>query len=123
MIAASRGIVFVPIGLALFSRILGIDGVWVSLPFAEVVTVGVCFWIEWQKRKQRGLAEMMEKKMHTIYYMEDDGDISASVTEYLSRRGFLVRCFFHRSRHEAGTVKIPPGFAYSGLEYAGRSRG
>ena len=29
--------------------------------------------------------------MHTIYYMEDDGDISASVTEYLSRRGFLVR--------------------------------
>ena len=25
--------------------------------------------------------------MHTIYYMEDDGDILASVTEYLSRRG------------------------------------
>ena len=51
MIAASRGIVFVPIGLALFSRILGIDGVWVSLPFAEVVTVGVCFWIGMAKKK------------------------------------------------------------------------
>lgn len=51
LIAASRGIVFVPIGLALFSRILGIDGVWVSLPFAEVVTVGVCFWIGMAKKK------------------------------------------------------------------------
>ena len=69
LIAASRGIVFVPIGLALFSRILGIDGVWVSLPFAEVVTVGVCFWIGMQKRKQRGLAEMMgEENAHNLLH-------------------------------------------------------
>ena len=46
MIAASRGIVFVPVGLAIFSSLLGMDGVWLSLPFAEAVTVGVCMWIQ-----------------------------------------------------------------------------
>ena len=44
------------LGLALFSRILGMDGVWLSLPFAEAVTVGVCFWIGMAKRKQSGFA-------------------------------------------------------------------
>ena len=46
VIAASRGIVFVPVGLAIFSSLLGMDGVWLSLPFAEAVTVGVCMWIQ-----------------------------------------------------------------------------
>ena len=54
LIAASRGIVFVPIGLVLFSRILGMDGVWLSLPFAEAVTVGVCVWIGRIKKKTGG---------------------------------------------------------------------
>ena len=46
LIAASRGIVFVPVGLLIFSSLLGMDGVWLSLPFAEAVTVGVCMWIQ-----------------------------------------------------------------------------
>ena len=41
-IAASRGLVFLPVGLALFSALLQIDGVWLAPPFAEAVTVLVC---------------------------------------------------------------------------------
>lgn len=41
-IAASRGIVFLPVSLALFSALLGVDGVWLAPPFAEAVTVLVC---------------------------------------------------------------------------------
>ena len=41
-IAASRGIVFLPVCLALFSALLGVDGVWLAPPFAEAVTVLVC---------------------------------------------------------------------------------
>lgn len=51
LIAASRGIIFVPIGLLLFSRLLGMDGVWFSLPFAEIVTVSVCLAIHFIKNK------------------------------------------------------------------------
>ena len=46
--------------------------------------------------------------MHTIYYMEDDGDISASVTEYLSRRGFLVRCFSTAAGMRQALLKFRP---------------
>ena len=41
-IAASRGIVFLPIGLAVFTALLGENGVWMAPPFAEAVTVVVC---------------------------------------------------------------------------------
>lgn len=41
-IAASRGLVFLPVGLALFSALLQMDGVWLAPPFAEAVTVLVC---------------------------------------------------------------------------------
>ena len=51
LIAASRGIIFVPVGLLLFSRLLGMDGVWFSLPFAEIVTVSVCLAIHFIKNK------------------------------------------------------------------------
>ena len=46
--------------------------------------------------------------MHTIYYMEDDGDISASVTEYLSRREFLVRCFSTAAGMRQALLKFRP---------------
>ena len=52
LIAASRGIIFVPIGLMLFSRLFGMDGVWFSLPFAEFVTVGVCLAIGFLKKEK-----------------------------------------------------------------------
>lgn len=45
LIAASRGIFFVPMGLAIFSKLLGMDGVWLSLPFAELAAAGVCLII------------------------------------------------------------------------------
>ena len=41
-IAASRGIVFLPIGLAVFSALFQENGVWMAPPFAEAVTVVVC---------------------------------------------------------------------------------
>lgn len=49
-IAASRGIVFIVIGIALFSALWGINGVWFTLPFAELMTVLCCLIIS---RKQR----------------------------------------------------------------------
>lgn len=53
-IAASRGIVFIIAGLALFSSLWGINGVWFTLPFAEFMTVFCCLGILAFKRK-RGL--------------------------------------------------------------------
>lgn len=52
-IAASRGIVFIIIGLALFSSLWGINGVWFTLPFAEFMTVFCCLGILTFKRKRR----------------------------------------------------------------------
>ena len=41
-IAASRGIVFLPIGLAVFSALFQENGVWMAPLFAEAITVVVC---------------------------------------------------------------------------------
>ncbi len=51
-IAASRGIVFIIAGLALFSSLWGINGVWFTLPFAEFMTVFCCLAILGLKRKK-----------------------------------------------------------------------
>ena len=49
-IAASRGIVFIVIGIALFSALWGINGVWFTLPFAELMTVLCCLIISQKQR-------------------------------------------------------------------------
>lgn len=53
VIAASRGIVFVAIGLMTFSVFWGIDGVWFTLPFAEMMTFICCLISLFHQRKKR----------------------------------------------------------------------
>lgn len=38
IIAASRGIIFLPIGIIILPKIFGVPGVWLSVPFAEFIT-------------------------------------------------------------------------------------
>ena len=51
LIAASRGIVFVALGLVLFPGVFGLNGVWFSLPFGEFATAAVCGLLYLGKRK------------------------------------------------------------------------
>lgn len=39
IIAASRGLIFIILGIILLPNILGINGVWATIPFAEILTV------------------------------------------------------------------------------------
>lgn len=42
LISASRGIMFISVGIFILPRLFGISGVWLTLPFAELMTVMVC---------------------------------------------------------------------------------
>lgn len=63
-IAGSRGLVFIFIGMIILPKILGINGIWLTVPFAEICTVGICLIIN---RKSGATAVLQEKK--------DDGRI------------------------------------------------
>ena len=43
MVAASRGIIFVVVGIFLLPYIFGINGIWGTIVFAEIITVAICF--------------------------------------------------------------------------------
>ena len=45
IIATSRGIVFILIGIVILPVIFGINGVWGTVVFAEIVTLVICFYI------------------------------------------------------------------------------
>lgn len=51
IIAASRGIIFIIIGIAVLPYILELNGVWITVPFAEIMTVACCFIINYRKGK------------------------------------------------------------------------
>lgn len=38
IVASGRGILFVPLGIIILPQIFGVDGVWLSIPFAELIT-------------------------------------------------------------------------------------
>lgn len=42
LIAAGRGILGILIGIMIFPAILGLNGIWITLPFAEIMTLGFC---------------------------------------------------------------------------------
>lgn len=45
LISISRGLVFVIIGLLILPKMFGLDGVWFTVPFAEVITLFICIFI------------------------------------------------------------------------------
>ncbi len=45
IIATSRGIIFILIGIVILPVLFGIDGVWGTIVFAELITLGICFYI------------------------------------------------------------------------------
>lgn len=51
IIAVSRGIVFILIGITLFPRILGVSGIWLTVPFAETITLLVVYLVVKMNRK------------------------------------------------------------------------
>ena len=42
IIAGARGLIFITLGISILPRILGINGVWLTIPIAEVMTIVVC---------------------------------------------------------------------------------
>lgn len=45
IIATSRGLIFILIGIVILPMIFGINGVWKTVIFAEIVTLVICFYI------------------------------------------------------------------------------
>lgn len=45
IIALSRGCVVTLIGIFILPNIFGMNGIWMTVPFAEIVTVGVCLYL------------------------------------------------------------------------------
>lgn len=52
IIAGSRGLIFIFIGMMILPKLLGIHGVWLTVPFAEICTICVCIFIN-QKQKEK----------------------------------------------------------------------
>lgn len=57
IISASRGIVFISTGIFLLPQFLGINGVWLTPPFAELMTVLVCLIIGQVRSADREISE------------------------------------------------------------------
>ena len=55
LIAGSRGLIFILIGMIILPKLFGINGVWVTVPFAEIFTVIICILIDRREygRQQR----------------------------------------------------------------------
>lgn len=51
LIAASRGILCILIGIMIFPAILGLNGIWITLPFAEIMTLGFCLILMMKNKK------------------------------------------------------------------------
>lgn len=45
VIAASRGIVFIILGIIILPNLIGISGVWLTIPFAEIVTIIISMYL------------------------------------------------------------------------------
>lgn len=45
VIAASRGIVFIILGIIILPNLIGISGVWLTIPFAEIVTIIISIYL------------------------------------------------------------------------------
>lgn len=45
IIAASRGIVFVILGIMILPSLIGVSGVWLTIPFAEIVTIIISIYL------------------------------------------------------------------------------
>ena len=43
IVAASRGLLFIAVGIFILPYIFGINGIWGSIVFAEVITISICF--------------------------------------------------------------------------------
>jgi Na+-driven multidrug efflux pump len=45
IISLLKGLVFIALGLAILPPIFGVDGIWVTVPLAEYLTLGVSFYL------------------------------------------------------------------------------
>lgn len=45
IIALSRGLIFIVIGIFILPRFFAGNGIWLSVPFAEVITLGICYYL------------------------------------------------------------------------------
>lgn len=56
IIAGSRGLFFILVGIVILPQFFDINGVWLTVPFAEIITVLVCMAISyWESRKAKHL--------------------------------------------------------------------
>ena len=62
IVAASRGVVFVSIGIAVLPNLLGVSGIWLSVPFAEtmafIVSISLLIWQSKKEAKVESVAEI-----------------------------------------------------------------
>ena len=54
MISAMRGLIFVAIGIYIYPLWLGIDGIWLAIPIAELLTLAFgTFWLRHETKLKR----------------------------------------------------------------------
>lgn len=62
LIAGSRGLIFISAGMLLLPKIFAINGVWLSVPFAELITVLICILLDRREySRQRQLFQLPQK--------------------------------------------------------------
>lgn len=62
LIAGNRGLIFIFVGMMVLPEFLGIHGVWLTVPFAEILTAIICVFTEYRgHRKQRYLMKGTEE--------------------------------------------------------------
>ena len=45
IIALSRGAIFTLIGIEIFPKLFSVNGIWMSVPFAEIITLLICYYL------------------------------------------------------------------------------
>lgn len=58
IVSLSRGIAFVAVGIAIFPAFMGSTGIWISIPFAEIVTLGLSVFILNAAKRRMGYKKM-----------------------------------------------------------------
>lgn len=51
IIALSRGAIFTLIGIKIFPKLFSVNGIWMSVPFAEVITILICYYLLRMKKE------------------------------------------------------------------------
>jgi len=61
MIAASRGIVFIILGINMLPMVIGMSGVWLTVPFAECIAFIICMYLVKKNNRKYSIQNIINR--------------------------------------------------------------